>query len=63
MLQVISVYYIDKNNDRIYRYKDTVILQLKSYICYTSGNFEILEMFTKKRIMCNVYARITVLAD
>ena len=55
---IITVYYIDRNSDKVYRYKDTVILWLKSYTCYTSGNCRNLEMFTKNHITCNAYARI-----
>lgn len=55
---VVTVYCISKNSDRIYRYKDTVILQFKSYTSYTSGNYGNFEMFTKKCDMCNAYARM-----
>ena len=60
----ITVYYISKNSDIIYRYKD-LIWHIR---CYDVDN-EIIEfliigeivweiMFTKNHIMCNAYARM-----
>ena len=41
---VVSVYYIDINIDKIYRYNNIVILSLKSYNRYIRRNLEILDI-------------------